>query len=106
MSCAWGLSEYGILILFSTNDEATWGVNGDVAHVSRTFFSASASPLHCGHVILIVIGSIGSSFSSGKIISPQLLHVQTGIGMPKCLFLEIVQSHSKPLTQFSYLFLI
>ena len=71
--------------------------------MSRTFVSGSACVLHFGHCFLVCSGSTGSSFSSGKIILLHLLHFHIGIGTPKCLFLDIDQSHSNPLTQFSYL---
>ena len=52
------------------------------------------------------MGSMGSCFSSASIVSSQLLQYQTGNGIPNAICLEMHQSHFRPLTQFSYLFLI
>src|SRR3989344_6513192 len=103
MSCACGLKENGIFILFPINESAICGVKEDVAHVSNTLSSPLASFLHLGHFLDFCNGSTGSSFSSATITSSQLSQCQTGIGTPKCLFLDMLQSQSRPLTQFSYL---
>ncbi|OQB38017.1 MAG: hypothetical protein BWY05_00584 [Euryarchaeota archaeon ADurb.Bin165] len=73
-------------------------------HVSRTSVSGTNSELpHFGQECFgtSTVGSIGSSSSSGRITSPQSLHNQTGIGVAKILCLEMHQSHSICVIQFS-----
>src|SRR3989338_692744 len=81
------------------------GVNEEVAQVSRTSFSPMKSNEPHLHLCkgLSTRGSTGSCFSSATVGSPHFLQYHTGIGMPKCLCLEMFQSHFRPLIQFSYL---
>src|SRR3989344_3236170 len=84
------------------------GVKEDVAQVSKTSFSGSKSEklhLHFDNG-LSTRGSTGSCVSSAIIISLHFLQCHAGIGTPKCLCLEIFQSHFKPSIQFSYLTII
>src|SRR3989338_10874928 len=84
------------------------GVNEEVAQVSRTSFSPMKSNEPHLHLCkgLSTRGSTGSCFSSATVGSPHFLQYHTGIGMPKCLCLEMFQSHFRPLIQFSYLAVI
>src|SRR3989338_11045432 len=81
------------------------GVKEEVAQVSKTSFSGINSLLPQLHLLLGLStkGSTGSCFSSAIVISLHFLQYQTGIGTPKCLCLEIFQSHLNPRIQFSYL---
>src|SRR3989338_8574999 len=108
MSCACGLNDIGcsfFCIFLSTSSIAMSGVNDDVAHVSKTSFSLSNSDEPHLHFLpgLSTNGSTGNCFSSATIISLHFLQYHAGIGTPKCLCLEMFQSHFKPLIQFSYL---
>src|SRR3989339_1852806 len=109
MSCACGLKLIGRSFFCSflslNNSIAMSGVNDDVAQVSNTSFSPINSFEPHLHLCkgLSTNGSTGNCFSSATIISLQFLQYQTGIGIPKCLCLEMFQSHFSPLIQFSYL---
>src|SRR3989338_11492419 len=91
--------------LSSNNSSAMSGVNDDVAHVSSTSFSPINSFEPHLHLCngLSTKGSTGSCFSSATTILLHFLQYQTGIGIPKCLCLDMFQSHFRPLIQFSYL---
>src|SRR3989338_1579871 len=112
MSCACGLKLIGCRFLCSflslKSSIAMSGVKEEVAQVSKTSFSPTNSFEPHLHFFsgLSTRGSTGSCFSSATIISLHFLQYQTGIGMPKCLCLEMFQFHFKPLIQFSYLALI
>src|SRR3989344_4867956 len=108
MSCACGLKLIGcsfLCNLMSNNSIAMSGVKDEVAHVSKTSFSGTSSFEPHLHLCngLSTNGSTGSCFSSATRTSPHFLQYQTGIGTPKCLCLDMFQSHFKPLIQFSYL---
>src|SRR3989338_8413479 len=112
MSCACGLKLIGLsffeISFFENNSIAMSGVSEEVAHVSRTSFSGSNSSEPHLHLCsgLSTRGSTGSCFSSAKLASLHFLQYQTGIGIPKCLCLEMFQSHFSPKIQFSYLTLM
>src|SRR3989338_3959756 len=112
MSCACGLNDIGSNFLKtglpSNNSAAMSGVREDVAQVSKTSFSGSNSEEPHLHLVfgLSTKGSTGSCFSSAIAISLHLLQYHAGIGTPKCLCLEMFQSHFRPSIQFSYLTLI
>src|SRR3989338_8393754 len=91
--------------LSSNNSSAMSGVNDDVAHVSSTSFSPINSFEPHLHLCngLSTKGSTGNCFSSATAVSLHFLQYQTGIGIPKCLCLDMFQSHFSPLIQFSYL---
>src|SRR5271157_6009375 len=110
MSFAWTLRLIGKIksIYFSSRPHLAFisGVRDDVAQVSSTSVSGSNSmPPHFAHVPsgLLMSGSTGRSSSMANLGSPHFLQYQTGNGMPKYLCLEMLQSHFRPLTQFSYL---
>src|SRR3989338_8063762 len=109
MSCACGLKLIGKsflnILLLLNNSAAMSGVKEEVAQVSKTSFSGSNSlkpHLHFDNG-LSTRGATGSCFSSAITISLHFLQYHAGIGTPKCLCLEIFQSHFKPSIQFSYL---
>src|SRR5690349_9870448 len=87
-----------------TNDEAICGDSDEVAHVSNTIVSGTALLLHLSHFFVVCNGSTGNSFISATIVFLQSLQNHAGIGIPKCLFLDMFQSHSSPLIHDSYLF--
>src|SRR3989338_8730538 len=88
----------------SNNSIAISGVSEEVAQVSKTSFSPINSFEPHLHLCngLSTKGSTGICFSSATIISLHFLQYHTGIGIPKCLCLDMFQSHFKPRIQFSY----
>src|SRR3989338_640269 len=101
MSCACGLKLIGNNFLcsaLSNSSIAMSGVKDEVAHVSRTSFSGIKSSEPQLHLCsgLSASGSTGNWDSSAIMDSPHFLQYQTGIGMPKCLCLEMFQSHFRP----------
>ena len=77
--------------MFPVKSFAIVGLIDEVAHLSKTISSGFASLPHLGHFFFVCNGSTGNSFSSANITSLHSSHSHTGIGIPKCLFLEMFQ---------------
>src|SRR3989338_9222744 len=112
ISCACGLRLHGYIFSNSNLEVLSFaqlsiicGVTLEVAQVSITSISPSNSVDPHLHFPLGFIdnGSIGRSFSSATIILEHFLQLHTGKGTPKCLCLDMHQSHCNPSIQCSYL---